>query len=435
MNNNTPRRYLFVVDDGWRYETQEVLRYLNSRADFDIVTHDPSTYEKLRGEFRISQLEIFPLKGRIAYTILMFFARELDTQLMKTAWRIRFHKSSPAKKILMLIREMAGKIGLRRYRYTRVLEFLYRNSTRYTEHLKGHHALIYSSVSTIDKRVIYEARRQRIKILCWVFSWDHPMKDNEFLPDADRYFVWNRETLDSLRCLHGIKPEIIDIVGPAQFDYLLEDRQHPHWPPPERYVVFACSLGMHSFHIGQEANMILLVRHVLDRVDPTVKLVVRPYPFAMSEDPYPMLRGRDNIEVFSFGTFEERKMLISRKDLDDKFEQMWNAACYITIGSTIALEVSFTRTPILQLNFNMSDSYPDWQDYREILKNDHLRFIIDPDHPNTIHNESELERALGDILSGRANSYMAYSRKLQRFAHPLRVSSYKSVLCEKLLAL
>lgn len=135
------------------------------------------------------KLERFPLKGNPLYTILMFFAREMDTQLLKTVRRIRFHKASLLMKTLYLLREFFGKLGLRRCRYTQVLKFLYRNSNKYGPYLKGYDALIYSSINTLDKRILHEAKNRGLKLICWVYSWDHPVKDNEFLSDADHYLV------------------------------------------------------------------------------------------------------------------------------------------------------------------------------------------------------------------------------------------------------
>ena len=431
--NARGKKFLYLVDDGWKYERRELLDYLGKDLSFDVATHDEQTARELGRDFTVHKLEKFPLKGSPLYTLLMFFARELDTETVRNIQRLRYHQSSLPVRAMMRFRELLGTLGLRRYSYSRALEILYRRSDRYGEILKDYEFLVFSPVMVSDKRIIYEARRRGIRIVCSVFSWDNPMKDNEFMPDADRYLVWNRENRETLGQLYGIPGEIVDIVGPVQFDYLL-DRRKPEAAPgpgPGRYILFACSTGI-PFHIEQEVELVLLIRRLVDGVDPSVTVVVRPYPYSRDEHAYDVLKDREGIEVASFGTFTDWKIEITRDDLDGKLAQIEGAASIVNVVSTIGLEASFTETPILQVAFTVPGKHEPWQDLAHIFKNDHLGWIIDPDYPNTVRDEEELGRALADVLGGRGGRYLPYREKLQRFANPMDVQSYKEVYLRRL---
>ena len=426
------KKYLFLVDDGWRYERRDLLYYLKGKVPFDIATHEETTFRKLSGDFKVFRLETCPLKGNPLFNFLMFFSRDLDTHTVRTARDVNVRTRGPVIRMLFMLQDLAGKLGLRRLSGARVLEMLYRRSDRYGEILRDYDAILYNPVLSIDKRIVFEAKRRGLEVVCSVFSWDNPMKDNEFIVDADRYLVWNEESRADLGTHHGIPPERVDIAGPTQFDYLLEMRKLPARQKVRRYVLFACSVGVYDFWIRQEIDIILMVRRVLDEIDPSILLLVRPYPFAARENPYVDLDRYDNVELAEFGEFKEWKLEISRRDVEEKYFQIKEALCFVNMGSTIGLEASFTDTPVLQIAFNLPNDLPSWQDLSEIMKNDHLKLILDPRFPNVVHDEAEMKRVLQDVVAGEVERYRDYSKMLQKFANPMRVGAYKEVFLKAL---
>jgi hypothetical protein len=428
---NREKEFLYLVDDGWRYERRELLLHLKKTLSFDVATHDEKTAGELKGDFRVHRLKIYPLRGNPLYTALLFFARELDTESIRRVRVRRYHESSAAIKALMLLREALGKLGLRRYSYSRALKFLYRNSNRYGDLLEGYKFLIFSPFTVVDKRIIYEAQKKGIRIICSVFSWDNPWKDNEFMPDADRYLVWNKESRANLQKLHGIPPEIVDIVGPTQFDYLLDRRPSSRRKEKSRYVLFTCSTGT-PYYIVQELELVLLTRRLLDEIEPETGILVRPYPFSNDEHAYDSLEGERGIEVASYGTFRDLKVEMTRDDLDDRLAQIEGAACVVNVGSTIGLETSYTDTPIIQIAFTLPGDRKPWQDLSRVFGKDHLSWIIDDEYPNTVHDPAQLKQVLADVLRGRTGPYVPYRKKLQSFARPLEVGSFKDVFRKRL---
>jgi hypothetical protein len=432
------RRFLFLDDEGWRQEKREIFAFLKGKIDFGIATHSELVFQSLRDDFTVTKLPVFPLRRGILYTFLMFFARELDTNLVRIPKAVKQHSLPRSLKILHRLRDLAGKLRLRMYRYTTALDVLYRRSGRYARELEGYDTLVYCPVSVQDKRVLFEARRRGMTIVSWVYSWDNPMKDNEFLANANRYLVWNNENRKDLTVYHGIPPERIDVVGPVQFDHLIElrERRRAAGPPEDGgYVLYACALGLDCY-LDQEVNVIINLRRVLDRIDPAVRLLVRPYPFRKDKGfTYDALRGMDGIELLEFGTLEENQVVITRSDLDEKFAQIDAAECLVHLGSTIGLEASYTDTPIVQLAFNFQYETPDCLNLEKILEFEHLSYMLHHDFPNIVADEQQLEQVLRDILGGSGESYLQYSKHLRKFADPLGVPSYKQVFLEKLRSL
>lgn len=231
------------------------------------------------------------------------------------------------------LRGWIGRLGLRRYNYSRTLAFLYRKSNRYASLFDGYAGLVFSPVGVLDKRVIYEARNAGLKMICWVYSWDNPMKDNEFMPDADRYFVWNKENRDDLRDLYDIPAHKVDIVGPVQFDFLLK-RARPVLKKSKRpYVLYAFTVGVEPY-ITQEIRLVRRIRAILDEIRPDIQLLARPYPFIASRDAYAALRDCDHIEILEYGEYHENKTLISGHDLEEKMRQTERAEYMINYIST-----------------------------------------------------------------------------------------------------
>lgn len=429
-------RSLLLVDDGWRWEKQDIIHALKQGWDFDIATHDVLSQKKLSEQFDVRLLPVHPLRRGVLYTVVMFFARSLDTNLVRFRERIKFLSRGFFIRVLFRIRSLASYFRIRCYRYSTALSFLYRRSDYYRELLAPYSMLVYSPVTVRDKRILFEAKRLGIRVVSWVYSWDNPIKDNEFLVDADDYLVWNDENRMDLVRYHGINSERIHVVGPAQFDFYVEMQERYAHAKPETntqpYVLYACAMGLHE-HVLQEIELIIKIRGLLDLIDPDMPLWVRPYPFRVDKRfEYTALRNRRGIHLLNFGCLEGNRILVEREELEDKYQQIANARCLINFGSTLGLEASFAATPIIQVGFNLPFSGPDYLDVRYALQSEHLRYMIDTAFPNTVTSLDALQRALYDVLKGDSAPYMTYQAHLQSFAHPLKVHSYRGVLRDTL---
>jgi hypothetical protein len=431
MNAESNGEILFLLDDGWRHEKQVIMRYLNEQLPFSIATHNAMTHQFFQANYTVHLLPVIPVNRHPLYTPAIYFARELDTVLIRRQRADWLASRSGSVRLLHRIRRWLGQIGLRPYRYEDALAWLYRGSNHYAEVLAPYKALIYNPVSVRDKRILFEARARGMKLISWVYSWDNPFKDNEFLSCADAYLVWNKENLNDVANLHGVPREKIHVVGPAQMDYLKGRPDAPPVPPARRYVLYPCAIGRDVL-ITQEIEVILDLRDLLDAIDPTVELLVRPYPFRINnhEDHYTALRQRKGITVARFGELVDKRILINAGVEEERYVQFRDAVCLVNMGSTIGLEAAYTQTPLIQLAYCDAKTPSEELALRHVFKNEHLRYMITPEYPNVVKNRTELEACLRDILSGNTTPYQPYSASLRNFSDPLKAPSYKQVLCD-----
>lgn len=427
---------LFLIDDGWRYEKRQIIRYLREYIPLKLLTHDRQTYDKFRREYDIQLLPLYPVRRHKLYAPSMFFARELDTVLTRRYRAYWLQMQPPGVRLLHRFREWAKHLGLRRFDYSQTLGWLYRNSRCYSDQLRGHRVLVYNPALVTDKRILFEARAAGLRIVSWVYSWDNPLKDNEFLRNADAYLVWNEDCRQDLILFHGIPADRVHITGPSQMDYLRGQPPSPSAATSRRYVLYPCATGKMVFAV-QEVAFIISLRDLLDAIDPEVELVIRPYPFRsdFQQNVYSPLEGRKGIFVEYFGKIEGRRLVIDAQIEHERYLQFRDALCMINMGSTIGLEAAFTRTPILQLAFCDVPAPSPELALSRIFDHEHLKYLIDRRFPNVVNNRAELEHCLRRILSGKTEIYQAYSEKLRCFVDPLNADSYKQVLADKLIQL
>ncbi|GEM_PF-4294327 len=417
-------RILFVVDDGWLPEKIDLFRYLRKEGlNFELATHRHWTLEPL-AEFDPIALHPEPLKKGVRYIWLFFWARELETNLTRLMGRLAWSKRSGFSRAWNLVRGWLGRLGLRRKTYAEQLKKLYRGSSQFEEMLNGYDLLIYNPVSVQDKRILFEClQHPSCRLITWVYSWDNPYKDHEWISDASAYLVWNEEGKTDLYELHGVEPDRVEISGAIQFEYLLHLDLTPA-PDRERYLLFTCSIAQDEF-ISQEVDLIVNISELLLAVNPEVTLQVRPYPFRHADrlPYYDRLLNLKNVKLLKYGTINGTVRVSSSEDLVQKAVQLRDAEAVLNLGSTIGLEASFTSAPILQL---LPPATGQRWDIREMLKNEHLRFLIRKEMPNVLTTDEEMVTAFSDILSGQTEEYMAYTRALQQMINPDRTHSFFS---------
>lgn len=433
VKQNKKDEILFLLDDGWRHEKRVILDYLAARLPIHVITHDPWTYELLMANYQVTLLPVVPIAKHPFYLPALFFARELDTVVTKRERLLRLRSSgSRLQHLFHLLRELLGYLGLRRYRYEKALKWLYRRSQCYSELLGGHDVLIYSPIGVRDKRIVFEAQVAGKHIISWVYSWDNPIKDNEFISDLSAYLVWNEDNREDLWHWHGIDPSIVHVVGAAQMDPLIAMSPHERaTPSAHRYVLYPCATGRDIF-MKQEVGLILWLRELLDQIDPQVELLVRPYPFRkMSEgNSYDELEGRPGIRLAYFGREIHGQVVIDAADEQARLQQIQRAVCMLNLGSTIGLEAAYCDTPVIQLAFCDVPVEEGNLSLSSVFDNEHLRYLIDHDCPNVVMDKKQLEVALRDILGGNHDAYRRYSAIMRRMSDPLKVPSYKQVLYE-----
>lgn len=414
MSADSPR-FLFVLDDGWLHEKQVLLRTLREELAVDVASHVPATVDRL-AEFDPIALPSYPLPKGAAYTWRMFWARELGTHMARRP-RERKILAAPFP-VRTLWRLRTALAPLRRRSYPEQLARLYRGSHRYTSLLDRYDFLVFNPVTVVDKRILFEClEHPHCQLVSWVYSWDNPFKDNEFIHQAAAYLVWSEQGAQDLRDVHDIDPARVYPAGPVQFDYLLSLRAAPVPAATPPYLLYMCSLAS-EVYIDQEVDLILRIRNTLDELAPGLGLKVRPYPFRHRNllFMYDRLRQRQGIEVLEYGELMGPTCVPRAEDFTDKYRQMAAARGIINLGSTIGLEAAYTDTPVLQIAFVPGrPGTPAAIDVADLFLNEHLRHLLDHDLPNILHDEGDLRRALRDLAAGTVEPYMEYTRRLRDF--------------------
>ena len=418
-------RVLYVVDDGWRPEKQRAIQaLLDAGADVRLATHVPASQAALQALFgEVQLLEIQDPPAWRHYPA-MFFARELDTVIVQNLNRERARRATVPRRMLNGVRAACARLGMRRHRYSTVRRRLYRGSRQHAALLADTDVLLFVPVAIRDQRILHEADERGVAVLAWVYSWDNPMKDNDFFLYARSYGVWNAENRKDLETLHGIPPEKVAVIGPNQFDVLISQtaglRRELREPPT---VLYICCTGRDHL-VVQEEDFILWIREVMDQVCPAARLLVRPYPFRDLLAGYARLEAAPGIEVAHFGEEKDGILQIDAEEDARRLAQMAAAACMINLGSTMGLEGAFTGTPMLQFTdvpeFPRVAGRPYLYPLRHALKNEHLRYMLTGDFPSFVRDTDSLSRGLRDILlEGKETDYLEYSRHLRRFADPM----------------
>ena len=430
-------KLLYLLDDGWRHEKRVILDYLYERLPLRVITHDPATHAQLADEKDVRLLNVAPICKHFLYPLVLFFASELDTVVTRRERMLRLQTTGGwVQRMVHPFRELLGRIGLRRYRYEKALRFLYQHSSMYSDLWHAHNVLLFSPVGVLDKRVIFEAQAAGLKIICWVYSWDNPIKDNEFISDLDAYLVWNEGNRSDLVKWHGVDPAKVHVVGAPQLDALIARPPSQPRAGRSRYVLYPCATGRGVF-MEQEVDLILWLRNLLDQIDPTVELLVRPYPFRkMSEgNPYDRLEGKVGVRIGHFGSAENGRIMMDAHAEEERYWQIHDAVCMINLGSTIGLEAAYTSTPVLQLAFCDIPEEAGVLSLRSVFENEHLCYLMNAKYPNVVKDSSSLSAALREIFAGRVDPYRAYSKELRRISDPLGGACYKDVLCQTIAGL
>lgn len=307
-----------------------------------------------------------------------------------------------------------------------IYKWVYPFTYKEYDFLNNYSYFLYSPISIKSYFIVHEARRRKLKIINWIYSWDNPMKDNESIKGADYYFVWNKENKNDLKKYHMISESKIHIVGPLQFDYLIENKSRDiDEYKKQKYVLYVCAHGIRE-HVEQEVINILGIKNMLNTIDSSVELIVRPYPFIIDMNWYTNL-VESGIKLDPIPSKWDPYKL-TEDDLVKKKNQLSHALCVINFSSTIVLEASFTKTPIIQIKFSFDNNWPDTLHINQTLKNPHLKHLLLDDYPNICNSKESMRIALSDILQGHSKKYMDYSNKLQEFAHPIsECKGYKQI--------
>lgn len=262
-------------------------------------------------------------------------------------------------------------------------------------------------------RLLEEGRR----VDAYVYSWDHPCKHARVSKRIDRWFVWHDGILEDMVRLQGVASSQVSVIGATQLAYVRDYLTSPESRIPileGRYIYYGCGVG-HPAMARQEARLIEALAEALARVDPQVRLVVRPYPFLSELDAFKALRARENV-TFDSAYLENRKDHSLRKDaIFSRLNLQEHAVAFIHCGTTMGLEGAYFETPVIFLAMTDVDYGVPESELMHIAKfigqYHNEKYMILKGFPNVVRSVKELEPLLAVVLAGPEN-FLDYNRAI-----------------------
>jgi hypothetical protein len=248
----------------------------------------------------------------------------------------------------------------------------------------------------------------------YVYSWDHPCKFLRFSRRAD-YLVWGEKIREDLYQLQGIPPQRVKVAGATQFTYVAEfKRLDPAGltrPYDFEYLYFACSVATPRL-LAEEVAVIKELSGQLARLEPAVKLVVRPYPVLGNWQYYEPLRALPNV-VFDDG-YRSRDKSIKENAIGEKYEKIHFARGFFHMGTTLGLEACFTDTPSFIINFRRLREQGGYVSmYHFVHQYQNEKYLLLDGFANVIGDAGELETVITGLGRHRPR-YLDYNRAVVR---------------------
>lgn len=182
-------------------------------------------------------------------------------------------------------------------------------------------------------------------LLFYIYSWDHIAKHHKFSHRVSTYLTWHKGISADLEEVHNINRSKISELGSTQLafmnGYLNKRCKGKKNTSKETFVYFGCTFG-NRFAIPQEIKLIKWLSRELAKINPTIPLLIRPYPNAMLFSQYEELLNQQNIIIENLDTDGET-VRFQKDSPEEKYRKISDAALFFHSGSTIGLEASTLR--------------------------------------------------------------------------------------------
>jgi hypothetical protein len=282
--------------------------------------------------------------------------------------------------------------------------------------------LFITNVSSPE--LLAQARRVQVPCAAYVYSWDHAPKYDRFSHQLKAYYTWNDGVADDLATLHGVPRSQARPIGATQLvcirDYLnCPDARHRKMP--FRYAYYGCAIAIPAL-AEQEVRLVEWLAQELAEADPTLKLIVRPYPMLRDTTCFRRLRARPNVAFDDEYRAEVQERVIPRADVFAKFNLQEHAEIFFHCGTTMGFEGAYFDTPIfflapMDLDYGVA-SGTETHITRFFHTYHNQKYLMPPGFPNVVTRAAELRPRLSQVLAD-CDSFLPYNRAI-REATPLR---------------
>ena len=265
--------------------------------------------------------------------------------------------------------------------------------------------------------------KNNFKVISYVYSWDHPAKQNLFSKRIN-YLAWNDWIANDLTCLQNIKKEKIKILGSTQFCFIHEYLKNYSDAKPlidYKYLYFGCAVGIPEI-AKQEIEIIINLSKILKEKDCALKIVVRPYPVLRNWNLYNKLNFYENIIVEK--DFRSKDLLIKEDRIFEKYNKIKFSSGFLHLGTTLGIEACFFDTPSILINFgynfnnkllNIKNAIQQYQNEKYIIKNNLNYFDNEKKFVNFLMNYKKKEYLDFNIKTRNFFNLKSFDRIAEEF--------------------
>lgn len=286
--------------------------------------------------------------------------------------------------------------------------------------------LVWSTycVSGFEQPYILAARDLGIPVVTSILSFDN-LTSRGWLPEFDRYMVWNDGMRDQLLSLYpGIHPDRVTVTGTPQFDFHRDANflwtrtktlERLDLPAGSRYFLYSTSAELLA---PDEPDLVIRIAKMLSASEALGEhmLVVRLHPLDDWRRWARVAEASTNIRISP--AWDRRPdpdgwTLSSSGDQARLVSTISHCDVCINVASTMSLDAAILDRPVVNVDFSSEQDSPRELLYEEYAA-DHYRPLVESGGISIAHNWAELEALLKVFVRDPAEGRERRARMVRR---------------------
>ena len=285
----------------------------------------------------------------------------------------------------------------------------------------------FNSLSDIP--VVREAQRARIPTFCMVYGWDNLMIKGFMPTRPDVLGVWNDLMLREAVQDHHYARDRVRVIGPPQFDLLLDDAailprdevvRRLGLDPARRIILFTTGTLKRSTN-GYIMDM--LVKAIDEgRLSAPAQIVCRRHPLGKGKDEeiYAKYAGHPHVRFdASANHFVPGGWTPDRAEMGWLASLIAHAGVVVNIASTITLEAALLDRPIINVGFNPDEPERFARNIVEGAFRRHYRYVLERDACAVVTSEDDLTRRIDEFFRDPGRQRAERRRLAEDISHRL----------------
>lgn len=264
-------------------------------------------------------------------------------------------------------------------------------------------------VNDRDIPLIREAKRNNIRSVCIVHSWDNLRSKGIFLARTDKLAVWNELMKDEAIHFHHYKAEDVFITGPIHFDV---------YQDPSIYISrdeFFSKLGLDknkslvtvsamSYEHRDNAVLVRLIEEGIKKrefVEP-LQILFRPHPLTQVKQAQELKKLEEKhqikVDCRAGSKFSPTiKWIPTREDMIHLANTIKHSDVMVNVASTLTLEAAILDTPVVNIGFCPHESRF-FRNATEVWPYAHYKHVLDRKGAAWVKSPKELIDSINQYL-------------------------------------